>query len=286
MVAGLIAAILFFIISTGCSTFPIPASSVSATNAPDGTKISYEVAGRGEPTLVFVHGWSCDRSYWDAQMKHFSDKHQVVAIDLGGHGDSGLSRENWTMESFADDVVAVVESLDLQNVVLIGHSMGGTVVVQAAQHIPQRTAAVIPVDSFTSITPEVEATAALAMLRSDFSAATENIVQNFMFAPGSDPGLAGRIARDMAAAPPDVALSAIENYLEQADSFPDLKQPVRLINADLAPTDLARWRQQNPDVQLAVMPDAGHFLMIEEPDEFNRLLARAIRELAGQPNPM
>ena len=55
----------------------------------DGTPISYEVYGAGEPTLVFVHGWSCDARYWRAQSSHFSKKHRVVILDLAGHGHSG-----------------------------------------------------------------------------------------------------------------------------------------------------------------------------------------------------
>jgi pimeloyl-ACP methyl ester carboxylesterase len=55
-----------------------------------GGHISYEVRGGGRP-LVFVHGWSCDRTYWREQMDEFAKRHRVVAIDLGGHGDRRLA---------------------------------------------------------------------------------------------------------------------------------------------------------------------------------------------------
>src|SRR5262245_7744994 len=104
----------------------------------DGVPIHYDVQGDGLPALVFIHGWSCDRSYWRKQMKYFAPRYTVVAIDLGGHGDSGLNRETWTTPAFGEDVVAVVETLGLTQVVLIGHSMGGAVSVEAAQRIPAR----------------------------------------------------------------------------------------------------------------------------------------------------
>ena len=58
----------------------------------DGTPISYEVFGTGEPLLAFVHGWSCDARYWRAQVPVFSKKHRVMVLDLAGHGHSGTSR--------------------------------------------------------------------------------------------------------------------------------------------------------------------------------------------------
>jgi pimeloyl-ACP methyl ester carboxylesterase len=90
----------------------------------DGVTIAYEVAGQGTPALVFVHGWSCDRSYWAGQLEAFSRDFTVVAPDLGGHGESGLDRKAWTIKSFGGDVATVVERLDLKQVILIGHSMG------------------------------------------------------------------------------------------------------------------------------------------------------------------
>ena len=91
--------------------------------SPDGVPIYYETQGTGQPALVFVHGWSCDRSYWERQVGHFAHQYQVVAIDLAGHGESGLNRQAWTMPAFGEDVVVVVEKLGLEQVVLIGHSM-------------------------------------------------------------------------------------------------------------------------------------------------------------------
>jgi pimeloyl-ACP methyl ester carboxylesterase len=82
----------------------------------DNVAISYDVQGEGEPALVFVHGWSCDKSYWRLQVPYFAKRHKVVTIDLGGHGESGIGRETWTMEAFGKDVAAVVEELELGRV--------------------------------------------------------------------------------------------------------------------------------------------------------------------------
>ncbi len=54
--------------------------------AADGLALHYRSVGGGSPALVFVHGWSCDDSYWESQRRHFAPNHQVVTIDLAGHG--------------------------------------------------------------------------------------------------------------------------------------------------------------------------------------------------------
>ena len=102
----------------------------------DGVKISFDVRGEGSPALVFVHGWSINRSAWDDQVSHFSQKYKVVTIDLAGFGGSGNDREKWNMASFGMDVVAVIKKLNLDQVVLIGHSMGGPVIIETSKMIP------------------------------------------------------------------------------------------------------------------------------------------------------
>jgi pimeloyl-ACP methyl ester carboxylesterase len=63
----------------------------------DGIPLAFEVHGAGTPTLVFVHGWSCDRSYWRGQVRPLAARYQTVAVDLAGHGESGVGRRAWTM---------------------------------------------------------------------------------------------------------------------------------------------------------------------------------------------
>jgi pimeloyl-ACP methyl ester carboxylesterase len=267
---------------------PAPAATateVGDVQAPDGVTIAYEVAGAGEPALVFVHGWSCDRSYWRAQVDHFAAEHRVVALDLAGHGESSLERAAYTMESFGEDVQAVVEALDLRRVVLVGHSMGGPVIVEAARLMPDRVVAVVPVDFFNDVDLEMseeEIEAAMAPFREDFAARTEAVVRTF-FRAGSDGLLVERVVRDMAAAPPEVGLSAFEEIwrYDQGAGLEGVAAPIRVINSDLWPTDLDALRRHEPDVELAVVPASGHFVMMEVPDEVNRLLERAVSELAS-----
>ncbi len=251
----------------------------------DGIPVHFEVHGSGAPGLVFVHGWSCDRSYWSPQLDHFAGRHQVVAIDLAGHGESGVGREAWTMRAFGDDVVAVVDKLALGNLVLVGHSMGGDVIVETALRLPDRVTGLVWADSYNTLgapgtREEIEKI--LVPIREDFVTGTRALVRQ-MFAPGSDADLVEWVAADMSAAPPAIALDALERAIsnEQAilAGLRALTAPVVAINPDYRPTDIEALRRYG--VKAVLMSGVGHFLMMEDPSTFNRLLGETIAEFKG-----
>lgn len=248
----------------------------------DGVPIEYEVHGDAVPALVLIHGWSCDRSYWAEQVGPLSEHYKVVTIDLGGHGESGLGREDWTIDSFGADVAAVISALDLQSVVLVGHSMGGDVIFQAARRLPERVRLLVMVDTYKQLgTPssDEEIDAFVAQLEADFPAVTEGFVRG-MFPADADPALVDRVALDMASAPPVVALRAVRSSFRHAREVPglieQLRIPVVAINPDDAPTDLASMAKYGVDVE--IMPGVGHFLMMDNAEGFNEQMLSTLAE--------
>lgn len=257
-------------------------SAVGTAVSSDGVAIQYEVHGDSAPALVLIHGWSCDRSYWAEQVGPLSRHYKVVTIDLGGHGESGLGRENWTIDSFGADVAAVIASLNLESVVLVGHSMGGDVIFQAARRMPQRVRLLIMVDTYKQLgapRSDEEISALVAQFEADFPAVTERFVRG-MFPADAEPALVDRVALDMASAPPAVALSAIRSSFRHAREVPglikQLRIPVVAINPDDAPTDLESMAGYGVDVE--IMPGVGHFLIIEDPDGFNEMILSTVAE--------
>ncbi|MGH2554689.1 MAG: alpha/beta fold hydrolase [Actinomycetota bacterium] len=248
----------------------------------DGIPVCYEVHGTGAPALIFVHGWSCDRSYWSHQVSYFAGRYQVVAIDLGGHGESGVGRQAWTMPAFGDDVLAVVEKLGLGELVLIGHSMGGDVIVEAALHLAGRVVGLVWADVYSSLgeprTPE-QIEQFRAPFREDFVTATRDLVRG-MFVPSSDAGLVDWVVTDMSAAPPEIAVDALQHAISNERAIlaglRELKVPIVAINPDYRPTDIEALRRHG--VESVLMPGVGHFLMMEDPETFNRLLDETIEE--------
>lgn len=251
----------------------------------DGTPISYEVHGTGEPTLVFVHGWSCDGRYWEAQVPHFARQHRVVVLDLAGHGHSGQQRSVYTMAAFGEDVRAVVEATGSDRAILIGHSMGGAVIAEAARSMPGRAIGLIGVDTLDNIeyplTPE-ELKTMIAPLEQDFSAGTRQFVAP-MIAPQTDADLREWILADMASAPPAVALSAMREMMgqyisgEAARVFERIHIPVVTVNGDLWPINFEANRRHMHSYDAIVLKGADHFLMLHRGEECNKALAKAIR---------
>ena len=90
----------------------------------DGAVIDYHISGKGDTTLLFVHGSYIDQTYWKDQVAYFSPQYTVVTIDLPGHGKSGKERDHWSIKGFAEDVIHLIKELDLKNIILIGHSLG------------------------------------------------------------------------------------------------------------------------------------------------------------------
>ena len=98
--------------------------------AKDGTGIFYKDWGTGRP-VVFSHGWPLNADVWDPQLLSMaSNGFRAIAHDRRGHGRSGQSWRGNTMDGYADDLAAVIEVLDLRDVVLVGHSTGGGEVVR------------------------------------------------------------------------------------------------------------------------------------------------------------
>lgn len=253
-------------------------------NSADGVPIAYEVQGSGEPTLVFIHGWSGDGRYWRGQVPYFSQRHRVVTVDLAGHGHSGLGRDSYTLPAFGEDVKAVLDDLGVEQALLIGHSMGGPVSVEAARLMPERVIGIVGVDTFHNVASEIDQEqrdGMLEPLQEDFAPAARQFVAS-MFVDSTDPELRDWVVHDMAAAPPEVAISAMEDMLtrhadgEAARHFEALTIPVVAINADLWPTDIEANRQLLPEFDAVIMEESDHFLHMAKPDAFNRELERMI----------
>ena len=254
----------------------------------DGTQISYEVYGAGDPSLVFVHGWSCDSRYWKKQVPFFSKGYKIILIDLAGHGHSGMTREKYSMKSFGEDVKAVVEAVGCHNVILIGHSMGGAVIAEASRLMPGLVKGIIGVDTFENIEYPFnleELNAMMTPFRENFQAGTRQFVQQ-MVNPDTNPPLVEWIIEDMAAAPPHVALSSMEESLlpfvtgEAAIIFDDLDIPVYVVKGDLWPVDFEANRRHMHSFEAIIIKTADHFLMMNKPDEFNKALNQASENLS------
>jgi pimeloyl-ACP methyl ester carboxylesterase len=249
----------------------------------DGVPIHYDVQGNGATTLVFVHGWCCNRHHWDRQMSYFAPQFTVVSLDLAGHGESGCNRTRWTIPAFGQDVVAVVRQLGLEQVVLVGHSMSGPVIVEAARCLPSVVIGLVGADTWQNIqqirTP-AQIAESVAPYRANFVEKTRLLAHN-MFSPMSDLTLVEEIVTAMSATPPYIGISAVEELRKHdrilQEGLQEVKVPKITINSTWLATD--KEAAERYGIEVLLMSGVGHFVMLEAPQTFNRLLDEAVQKI-------
>lgn len=258
----------------------------------DGENIGYSVFGQGDVTLLFVHGWSCDGGYWREQTPVFEGQYRVITMDLAGHGNSTRTRKIYSIDSFAKDVHAVIEASKSQRVIVVGHSFGGEIAATAASITPDKVIGLVGVDTLHNVEDWYSQEDAAKLIgieefKKDFKAQTKVFVGQMM-PKDCDAKLLKWIIDDMSASPPDVGVSALQEYTRtiadktMLDVFKLVKAPVVCINTDQWPMNPEANRRHMKSFDVKIIKGAGHFPMLERPEEFNRLLAEAVKELAGR----
>lgn len=283
---ALLSAVLAFALGGPASAAPVD----GAVGSKDGATIRYHAEGPVKPSLpavVLVHCWACDRHLWDGQVPLLARTYRVVTLDLAGHGESTRGdRTDFTIPAFGEDVASVVDVLGLRKVILVGHSMGGPVSLEAARRLGARVVGIIPVDTLANADRESkpdEVDTFLAPFRADYRAAVEKFVREWMFVPGTDPKLIESIVARATSTAPEVGLSALGNAFRY-DARPALKEirvPIHAINADKFPTRLDGARRLAPQFTATILKGHGHYLMLESPAEFGEALEHVVGDIAA-----
>jgi len=236
---------------------------------------------------ILIHGWSSSSYAMSPLAGLLSQRFSCVAVDLPGYGRSPPLPERTTIPAYADLLVNFIERISDGPVVLLGHSMGGPVVVEAARLLGDRVKLIVGVDTFNDVEArysEEEIEAVSATFRTDFSATTREWARSQAFLPTSDSALVEQVADDMSSAPAAVASGAIEGMFrwsndESAAALRDVRVPIVLINSDYRPTNVDLGREYVSSFDVVLMSGVGHFVMMEDPETFNRLLGEIVEGL-------
>jgi pimeloyl-ACP methyl ester carboxylesterase len=253
-----------------------------ATITRDGIKLAYEERGSGTPAFVFIHGWTCDRSFFAPQAEFFAKRHRVVSVDLRGHGESDKPQGAYPISAYADDIVYLIDALKLGRPIVVGHSMGGVTVLQLAAAHPEKVAGIVMVDPAPLAFPS-ELRAGIEGLVDAIDAGNQEprrqFIANQLFLPTSDKALVDRVLKVMMAAPAHVASAAMRGILsfEGVKAAARCKVPALHIAATPPlnpPHMMTEWL---PTVVNGWTVGAGHFNMLEAPDQVNGMIEGFLR---------
>ncbi|PWN70023.1 alpha/beta hydrolase [Chryseobacterium phosphatilyticum] len=255
------------------------------TPSSDGQKIHYKESGKGKTTLIFVHGWLGNTEWWNHQQEYFKNDYHIIQMDLAGHGKSDSGRQNWASELYADDIKAVTDTIDASDIILIGHSMSGAYVLEAALKIP-KTKAIVIIDTLKdldeSFTEEQAEQLMFSHYRNDFKYAVENFLPQYLFAAQTPPAVKERLQHEFLQNEPEMVINLLKplyqtDYREIAK---DVQVPVVAINSDASPTNTEANRKYLKHYDNLMIEGVGHYPMLEKPDEFNTILDKVLKKLS------
>jgi pimeloyl-ACP methyl ester carboxylesterase len=250
----------------------------------DRIRVHYKSLGHGETALVFVHGWTCDLTFWRSQVPAFAGHTRILLIDLPGHGQSDKPTIEYTMDLFARAVDAVLQDARVETAVLVGHSMGTPVIRQFYRLFPHKTRALVVVDGSLRAFDDKAGEFAQLIARLSGPDYQDNQAKfiDSMFTETTPAGVRETVKATMQNAPQHVAVSAMKGMFDPAIWTDDtIAVPLQVIvaKAPFWSADYEQYvRKLAPQVDYRVMDGVGHFLMLENPGAFNELLAAFVRK--------
>jgi len=255
--------------------FLLFATSLHAATV-DGISIHSTSTGQGPKTVILVHGWTCDETSWQFQVPALSKNYRVITLDLPGHGKSGSPKDGkFSVSLFARAIEAVRSEAKVDKVALVGHSMGTPVIISYAQMFPQHVAALVFVDGMVAVPPNAAQFTGFAdqFVGPNGLKARENMIRG-MFSPATTLEIQKKILSMMLTAPEATAVGAIKAMVDPAqwkeDVFP---QPILGIYTEHSTTVNREYAKVHyPKMEYHEISGAGHFLMLDKQEEFNRLL--------------
>lgn len=244
--------------------------------------VHYEVYGRGKP-VILLHGWLGSWGLWQETMGYLGNYYRTYALDFWGFGESGKKRDTYLVQDFVSLVDQFMEQLGIARAPLVGHSMGGTVSLSVAIQHPERVQKVVVIGSpivGSSLSPLLK----LFGMRSIGSVVYKNL-KIFQFSMRAlspfycrDPRWADMMERDTNQLTLASFFSSIAS-LRRTDLRPDLscvQVPAMGMYGHrdivVSPQEWKPMLAGIPSARIERFPGSGHFIMLDEPERFRRIL--------------
>jgi pimeloyl-ACP methyl ester carboxylesterase len=260
----------------------------------------YESTGTGNPSLVFIHGFSCDHTDWSNQVKHFSKTNRVITCDLRGHGNSTGTKANCTMEDLGADVCDLMKSLNVGKAVLVGHSMGCRVALETYLQNPRLVTGIVFVDGSQlgkGNPKDIMGNARMAIEKTGYKDHFSNSFGK-MFFGDYDVSLKNHVIERVLSLNPDFGTTLSSNMrgwdaAKMETALSAIKVQFLVIQStgvnasnerySLKMGDNIPWfnlvKKLVPQARIETVPGHGHWVMIEAPDRTNELIDSFVAQL-------
>jgi pimeloyl-ACP methyl ester carboxylesterase len=260
------------------------------TLLPGGLELAYDEAGSGTP-LLLVHGWPLDRTMWAGQLGGLGTYARVLAPDLRGFGGSTV-RPPYTIDQYADDLVAFLDALGLARAVVCGLSMGGYVAFSMLRRHRERVRGLVLADTrATADTDEGRENRRkqIALIEQEgMSALAERQLQPMIGRTTLErqPELAASVRRMMASVPSEGAIGGLRAMADRPDStamLASIDVPTVVVGGAedgiTPPSVLRAMSAQIPSSRVEIIEQAGHVSPLERPAAFNHVVSEFLGAL-------
>lgn len=275
-------AVLVLVAICGCGAPSVPVDSGFAEFGD--SRLYYEVAGTGEPTVILIHGGMLDNTMWDEQFGMLSQNYRVVRYDSSAHGQSALPPEAYWDHM---DLRGLMDHLEIDRAVLVGLSMGGRVAIDMALEDPDRVVSIMAVSSglggyrfVSEFHLENKKKLIAAWKSGEFDAVVEAFQREWTDGPHRGPEDVDPEVRERVRA---MARNTVEHVMEgrsiqppAIDRLAELEVPMLVVVGELDMPGIHEIAdlliEANPDAELVTVPDVAHMVNLEAPERFNELL--------------
>ena len=253
----------------------------------DGVKLNIQITGEGKP-ILFIHGWAATSNFWKYQIDFFSRRYQIITYDQRGHGNSDKKESvKYTISRFVKDLELVIDELNLEGFIIVGHSMGTLIATKYISENQEKVEGValtgVLLKTYSGISGAINLF--LMKILSKSRRLAERIITPRMFGSRATPELIRFVQQESAKSPTKLLFRIFGEIRGESieEDLPKLDIPCLVVlgkeDKAISPAQQLKAIKLLKNPKVVELEKCGHNAMLECPDEFNKALDSFLHEI-------